>query len=58
MELIIAPARADGSLAEHIGSTSVPGLAAKPVVDVLVTVRDVTAEEDYLPALLAAGYVL
>lgn len=43
---------------EHIGSTSVPGLAAKPVVDVLVTVRDVTAEEDYLPALLAAGYVL
>lgn len=43
---------------EHIGSTSVPGLAAKPIVDVLVVVEDVTAEEDYLPALLEAGYVL
>jgi len=43
---------------EHIGSTSVPGLAAKPVVDVVVAVPDITAEEDYLDALLAAGYVL
>jgi GrpB-like predicted nucleotidyltransferase (UPF0157 family) len=43
---------------EHIGSTSVPGLAAKPVVDVVVTVEDITAEEDYLDALLAAGYEL
>lgn len=45
-------------LVEHIGSTAVPGLAAKPIVDVLLTVTDLTAEEDYLPALLAAGYVL
>jgi GrpB-like predicted nucleotidyltransferase (UPF0157 family) len=45
-------------LIEHIGSTSVPGLAAKPVIDVLVTVEDITAEEDYLPQLLAVGYVL
>ncbi|GAB3462341.1 hypothetical protein GCM10027519_25150 [Kineococcus endophyticus] len=43
---------------EHIGSTSVPGLAAKPVVDLVVVVDDVTAEEDYLDPLLAAGYVL
>jgi len=43
---------------EHIGSTSVPGLAAKPIVDVLVTVDDITAEEDYLDAILAAGYEL
>ena len=43
---------------EHIGSTSVPGLAAKPIIDIVVTVDDVTAEEDYLDALLAAGYVL
>jgi GrpB-like predicted nucleotidyltransferase (UPF0157 family) len=43
---------------EHIGSTSVPGLAAKPIIDVLVTVRDITAEEDYLDPLLAAGYEL
>ncbi|WP_062316151.1 GrpB family protein [Demequina maris] len=43
---------------EHIGSTSVPGLAAKPIIDVLVTVEDITAEEDYLAPLLDAGYVL
>ena len=43
---------------EHIGSTSVPGLAAKPIVDVVVAVDDVTAEEDWLEPLLAAGYVL
>ena len=43
---------------EHIGSTSVPGLAAKPIVDIVVTVDDITAEEDYLDDLLAAGYVL
>lgn len=42
----------------HIGSTSVPGLAAKPIIDILVTVDDITAEEDYLDALLDAGYEL
>ncbi|MCU1446199.1 MAG: UPFUPF0157-like protein [Cryobacterium sp.] len=43
---------------EHIGSTSVPGLAAKPIIDIVVTVDDITAEEDYLEALLGAGYEL
>ncbi|WP_460467520.1 GrpB family protein [Calidifontibacter terrae] len=43
---------------EHIGSTSVPGLAAKPIIDVLVTVRDITADEDYVDPLIDAGYVL
>ena len=43
---------------EHIGSTSVPGLAAKPIVDVLITVRDITAEEDYLDPLVTAGFPL
>ena len=43
---------------EHIGSTSVPGLAAKPIIDILVVVDDVTAEEDYLPQLLDTGYML
>lgn len=43
---------------EHIGSTSVRGLAAKPIIDVLLVVEDITAEEDYLPALLGAGYLL
>ena len=43
---------------EHIGSTSVPGLAAKPIIDIVVTVDDITAEEDYLVPVLAAGYEL
>ena len=43
---------------EHIGSTSVPGLAAKPIIDIVVAVDDITAEEDYLEPLLATGYEL
>src|SRR5918997_1426343 len=43
---------------EHIGSTSVPGLAAKPIVDVLLVVEDSADESSYLPALEGAGYVL
>jgi GrpB-like predicted nucleotidyltransferase (UPF0157 family) len=43
---------------EHIGSTSVPGLAAKPVVDILLVVKNSGDEVTYLPALEAAGYVL
>lgn len=43
---------------EHIGSTSVPGLAAKPIIDLLVVVHDSTDESVYLPQLEAAGYVL
>lgn len=42
----------------HIGSTSVPGLAAKPVVDVDVTVADSADEASWLPDLEAAGLVL
>src|SRR5699024_8204203 len=43
---------------EHIGSTSAPGLAAKPSVYMLVTVDDVTGETAYLPALESIGFVL
>jgi GrpB-like predicted nucleotidyltransferase (UPF0157 family) len=43
---------------EHIGSTSVPGLAAKPIVDVLLTVADVDDEPAYVPALESAGFLL
>ncbi|PZE34481.1 GrpB family protein [Curtobacterium sp. MCPF17_031] len=43
---------------EHIGSTSVPGLAAKPIVDLVVVVPDVTDESAYLGPLLRAGYEL
>ncbi len=40
---------------EHVGSTSVPGLAAKPVVDIQVGVADLAAEDAYVPALESAG---
>jgi GrpB-like predicted nucleotidyltransferase (UPF0157 family) len=49
---------ADAPVVEHIGSTAVPGLAAKPIVDIVVAVADVTAEATYLDQLLAAGYEL
>ena len=43
---------------EHVGSTSVPGLPAKPVIDILLVVERSADERSYLPALEAAGYVL
>ena len=43
---------------EHIGSTAVPGLAAKPVIDIDLTVADPTLEDGYVPALETLGYVL
>jgi len=43
---------------EHIGSTSVPGLASKPILDIVVVVPDITAEENYLDGLLQSGYQL
>ena len=43
---------------EHVGSTSVPGLPAKPVIDVLLLVPDSADEPTYLPALEEAGYTL
>jgi len=43
---------------EHIGSTSVPGLESKPVIDIDLIVPDPTCEQAYVPALTALGYVL
>ena len=45
-------------LLEHVGSTSVPGLAAKPKIDILLVVPDSSDEAAYVPALEAAGYTL
>ena len=55
----IAVALGDAALRiDHVGSTAVPDLAAKPIVDVLVTVSDVADERSYGPALQRAGYEL
>jgi len=43
---------------EHTGSTSVPGLAAKPCIDMTLVVPDSSDEASYVSALEAAGYVL
>jgi GrpB-like predicted nucleotidyltransferase (UPF0157 family) len=43
---------------EHVGSTSVPGLAAKPFLDVLLLVPDPGDEAAYVPRLEAAGFLL
>lgn len=43
---------------EHVGSTSIPGISAKPILDILLAVADSADEEAYVPALTAAGYRL
>jgi GrpB-like predicted nucleotidyltransferase (UPF0157 family) len=43
---------------EHAGSTSIPALAAKPVIDIVLVVPDSADEAAYVPALEVAGYVL
>ncbi len=54
---MLAAAFAPGSVRiEHIGSTAVPGLAAKPVIDVLVGVAALAEAEAAIPALTARGF--
>ncbi|KAI1163230.1 GrpB domain protein [Nemania serpens] len=43
-------------MVQHVGSTSVPGLAAKDVIDVDLAVADPVDEESYVPDLQAAGF--
>lgn len=45
-------------LVEHVGSTSVPGLAAKPIIDVVLAVDDPGDEASYVDALESAGFLL
>jgi GrpB-like predicted nucleotidyltransferase (UPF0157 family) len=57
IEQRIKAALGDRALAiEHIGSTSVPDLPAKDVIDVNLVVADVTAEGDYVQDLEDAGF--
>lgn len=48
----------DVLLLEHVGSTSVPGLSAKPKVDIILVVADSSDEPSYVPRLEAAGFTL
>jgi GrpB-like predicted nucleotidyltransferase (UPF0157 family) len=58
VERIWAALGANVVLLEHVGSTSVPGLAAKPRIDILLVVPNSADEPSYVPVLEAAGYVL
>ncbi|MBO0914043.1 MULTISPECIES: GrpB family protein [Streptomyces] len=59
LEARIAEALGDGALKiAHVGSTAVPGLAAKDVIDIDLTVRNPRREETYVPQLTALGYDL
>jgi len=42
----------------HVGSTSIPELCAKPIIDILLAVADPSDEPSYVPALETAGYTL
>jgi GrpB-like predicted nucleotidyltransferase (UPF0157 family) len=48
----------DGRLAgiEHIGSTAVPGLCAKPIVDILIGLRELSLSDHDIAEMSAAGY--
>ena len=46
-----------GTTVEHIGSTAVPGLCSKPVLDILLGVASLAEVEASIPALVAAGFV-
>lgn len=43
---------------EHAGSTSIRGLAAKPIIDIILEVTDSAREENYVALLEEAGYTL
>jgi GrpB-like predicted nucleotidyltransferase (UPF0157 family) len=42
---------------EHIGSTAVPGLAAKPVIDILIGAHSLAEAPCFIPPLQAMGYI-
>jgi GrpB-like predicted nucleotidyltransferase (UPF0157 family) len=48
----------DAIVLEHVGSTSIPGLCAKPLIDIVLGVADSADETSYVPALTAQGYRL
>jgi GrpB-like predicted nucleotidyltransferase (UPF0157 family) len=46
----------DAVIIEHVGSTAVPGLGGKPIIDILVGAPSVEVFDRYIPALVETGY--
>jgi GrpB-like predicted nucleotidyltransferase (UPF0157 family) len=42
---------------EHVGSTAIPGLAAKPIIDIMVAVENLDASRPAIQAAEASGYI-
>ncbi|ESU30267.1 hypothetical protein G3A_22005 [Bacillus sp. 17376] len=55
LESIFLPAEVE---VHHIGSTSVPGLSAKPIIDIMLAADSLEQVEKATPAIEAAGYVV
>lgn len=45
-------------LVEHVGSTSVPGLSAKPIIDIVLAVADSNDEPSHVPPMESGGFKL
>lgn len=54
LEHLLAPWLVDG--VHHIGSTAIPGLSAKPIIDMMAGIRDLSEAEGAIPVLEAHGY--
>jgi GrpB-like predicted nucleotidyltransferase (UPF0157 family) len=54
---LLEAALGDGAgIVEHIGSTSVPGLAAKPIIDIMIGLHDFSQADRHVPRIEALGY--
>lgn len=46
-----------GAVIEHVGSTAVPGMAAKPIIDLMLGLRDFSQANSLIPKITAQGYL-
>lgn len=53
---IMAALPESGIQVEHIGSTSVEGLAAKPIIDIMIGISDFSTADEYIPLVTSLGY--
>jgi GrpB-like predicted nucleotidyltransferase (UPF0157 family) len=54
---LLAAATSNFVVLEHVGSTAIPGLSAKPIIDMMAAVTDVRDGVSLIPQLVALGYL-